>query len=223
MLRFNCSVCERPLKCSEEKAGQNLPCPGCKCTITVPGSTVIRAPDQPVRPVSTHDDSSDGRKDKDRPAADSNSEADIEARCISCGTENLFPASSAGKLGRCCECGEATPVPNKQQQAYAKKQKAERRLNIWIGVVCAILVMIQVGRCTYSEITSPEHKAWMFVRGMLKSPSQGKRISSRVIRSDDDGKRVEVEFEAPNDFGAVLRGSMTVIIRPDGTVVPISN
>jgi hypothetical protein len=135
---------------------------------------------------------------------------------------NLFHPSSAGKRARCGECGEATPVPNKQQQAYAKKQKAERRLNIWIGVVCAILVMIQVGRCTYNEIQSPEHKAWMFVRRMLKSPSQGKRISSRVIRSDDDGKRVEVEFEAPNDFGAVLRGSMTVIVRPDGTVVPIS-
>jgi hypothetical protein len=54
---------------------------------------------------------------------------------------------------------------------------------------------------------------------MLKSPSQGKRISSRVIDSNADGKRVEVQFEAPNDFGAFLRGSMTVIVRPDGTVV----
>jgi hypothetical protein len=223
MLRFNCSVCERPLKCSEEKAGQNLPCPGCKCTITVPGSPRIGAPEQLMRPVSSQDNPPRGREDDDPSATKRNSEPDIEARCISCGTENLFHPSAAGKLSRCCECGETTPVPNKQQQAYAKKRKAERRLNIWIGVVCAILVMIQVGRCTYNEIQSPEHKAWMFVRRMLKSPSQGKRISSRVIRSDDDGKRVEVEFEAPNDFGAVLRDSMTVIVRPDGTVVPISN
>jgi hypothetical protein len=175
-----------------------------------------------MRPVSNQAESSDGKWDSNPAVANQSSDAEIEARCLSCGTVNLFHPSSAGKRARCGECGEATPVPNKQQQAYAKKQKAERRLNTWIGVVCAILVMLQVGRCTYNEIQSPEHKAWMFVRRMLKSPSQGKRISSRVIRSDDDGKRVEVEFEAPNDFGAVLRGSMTVIVRPDGTVVPIS-
>jgi len=219
MLRFTCPSCQQPLKCAEDKAGKSSSCPGCKRPITVPFMSnaplevIERTTPSPVAPsaVNAWDVTGDKISDDVRITTD---------RCRKCGTVSEFPPSAAGKIGECAECGEPILVPTVRQHEYRLKTRAERKKGLWWGVLGVMLLLLQVGRCTYNEIRSPETLARVYVRSVLKSPSQAKFISTRVVKSDEHGTHVEVVFEAPNSFGATVRDTMIVTVQDDGTVIP---
>ncbi len=96
--------------------------------------------------------------------------------------------------------GEATPDRTAQ---YA-----------WLATGVVLFLLLS----GLKEGSSPEGKARAYVRSRLKSPSEAKFISTKVISRGADGTRIEVVFEAPNSFGARLRDSMTVVVESDGTV-----
>lgn len=77
--------------------------------------------------------------------------------------------------------------------------------------VCLIALVVQSG-------ISPESKARHYVRNRLKSPSAAVFHSTKIVRKDEEGTIVEVVYEAPNSFGVMLKDSMTILLRRDGSI-----
>lgn len=136
MLQFHCPSCKRSLTAPEDKAGRTFPCPACKTPVKVP--LLLNPPDDESYDFTSLLDE-ENPPIADRRAKKSKLKSiEVETEpCRHCGVTTIFPASVAGQLGECSNCGQKIVIPTVKQHEYRVRER-KSSLRAW-GCVATLI------------------------------------------------------------------------------------